>query len=121
MLVFVADKKLKRSVENDKERQKRFGQEMAKRIRLRVSALMAAESLGDFLPPFSPPERCHELKGNLTGYFSMDLTHPYRLLFKALDNETKPSAQLKLELLDQKQRWQSIKSILITGIEDTHG
>jgi len=121
MLVVVADKKLKRALEEDKERQKRFGQEMAKKIRLRVSALSAAESLGDFWPPFSPSERCHELKADLAGYFSMDLIHPYRLLFKAVDTEKNTSAQLELELLDQKQRWKSIKSVLITGIEDTHG
>lgn len=121
MLVAIANKKLKRALENDKERQKRFGHEMAKKIQLRVSALSAAESLGDFWPPFSPPERCHELKAELAGYFSMDVTHPYRLLFKALDNEKNNSAQLELELLDQKQRWKSIKSVLITGIEDTHG
>jgi plasmid maintenance system killer protein len=121
MLVVVANKKLKRALEDDTERQKRFGREMAKKIRLRVSALSAADTLGDFWPPFSPPERCHELKADLDGYFSMDLTHPYRLLFKQLDSEENTSAQLKLELLDQKQRWQSIESILITGIEDTHG
>jgi plasmid maintenance system killer protein len=121
MLVVFADKKLKRALENDKERQKRFGHDMAKKIQLRVSALTAAESLGDFWPPLSPPERCHELKADLDGYFSMDVVHPYRLLFKALDNPSNTSVQLELELLDQKQRWQSIKSIIITGIEDTHG
>ena len=121
MQVAIADKKLKRALENDRERQKRFGSEMAKKIRLRVNALTAAESLGDFWPPFSPTERCHELKADLDGYFSMDLVHPYRLLFKALDNRSKTTGQLELELLDQKQRWQSIKSIVITGIEDTHG
>jgi plasmid maintenance system killer protein len=121
MLVAIADKKLKRSLENDKERQKRFGHEMAKKIQLRMGVLTAAESLGDFWPPFSPPERCHELKADLDGYYSMDLVHPYRLLFKALDKQSKTTGQLELQLLDQKQRWQSIKSIVITGIEDTHG
>jgi proteic killer suppression protein len=121
MLVAVADRKLKRALENDRERQKRFGREMAKKIQLRVSALTAAESLGVFWPPFSPPERCHELRADLAGYFSMDLTHPYRLLFKELGSDKSTQAQLKLELLDQKQRWQSIDSIVITGIEDTHG
>jgi plasmid maintenance system killer protein len=121
MQVAIADKKLKRAFENDRERQKRFGNEMAKKIQLRVNALTAAESLGDFWPPLSPPERCHELKADLDGYFSMDLTHPYRLLFKPIDNPSKATGQLELELLDQKQRWHSIKSIVITGIEDTHG
>jgi plasmid maintenance system killer protein len=121
MLVAIATTKLKRSLGDDKERVRRFGHEMAKKIKLRLSALSAAESLGDFWPPFSPPERCHELTADWTGYFSMDLVHPYRLLFKPLDTEGGDSPQLELQLLDQKQRWQSIESILITGIEDTHG
>jgi plasmid maintenance system killer protein len=121
MLVAISNKKLKRALENDKERSKRFGREMAKKIQLRLAALLAAESLADFWPPFSPPERCHELKVDLDGYFSLDLIHPYRLLFKARENEKSSSAQLELELLDQKQRWKSIKSVVITGIEDTHG
>jgi plasmid maintenance system killer protein len=121
MQIAIADKKLKRSLEKDRERQKLFGHEMAKKIQLRVNALSAAESLGDFWPPYSPPERCHELKADLDGYFSMDLVHPYRLLFKPLEKERDDPTQLTLELLDQKQRWQSIKSVIITGIEDTHG
>lgn len=121
MLVAVADKKLKRALENDKERQKRFGNDMAKKIQLRVGALTAAESLGDFWPPLSPPERCHELKADLNGYFSMDLVQPYRLLFQALNHPSKNSGQLELQPVDQKQRWQSIKAIIITGVEDTHG
>jgi plasmid maintenance system killer protein len=113
MHVTIPDKKLRRTIENDVERVKRFGAEMAKKIRLRMGALVAAESLLDFWPPYSGPERCHELKGDLAGLFSMDLKHPYRLLFKSLDDPE--------EYTDQKQRWQSIKSVELTSIEDTHG
>ena len=38
--------------------------------------------LVDFWPPNSGPERCHELKGDLAGVFSIDLKQPYRLLFR---------------------------------------
>ena len=80
-----------------------------------MTALVAAESLAVFWPPYGRPERCHELKGDYAGIFSMDLNQPYRLLFKPLD-ESK-----ELDPGDQKQRWESIKSIVIISIENTHG
>ena len=115
MNVFISNKKLKRTIEDDDECRKRFGADMAKKIRQRMGALLAAESLAVFWPPGSGPERCHELKGDLKGTFSMDLKQPYRLLFIAIDVATEE----KIE--DEKQRWESIKSIEITSIEDTHG
>lgn len=88
---------------------------MAKKIRQRMGALASADSLADFWPPYSGPERCHELKADLAGTFSIDLKHPYRLLFEPLDSEVDVAAN------DEKKRWQSIKSINVIGIEDTHG
>jgi proteic killer suppression protein len=113
MQIYMA-KKLKRDIEDDARRQKRYGAEMSSKIKLRMAALSAAESLGDFWPPYFGPERCHELKGDLAGTFSMDLKHPYRLLFI-------PADLTETEFEDEKQRWQTIKSIEITSIEDTHG
>lgn len=113
MQIFIA-KKLKRDIEDDARRQKRYGAEMSNKIKLRTAALSAAEALVDFWPPYTGPERCHELKGEMTGIFSMDLKHPYRLLFIPADLK-------ETEFEDEKQRWQSIKSIEITSIEDTHG
>jgi plasmid maintenance system killer protein len=115
MQVQIPNKKLKRTIEDDAERVKRFGTEMARKIRLRMGALVAAESLADFWPPNSGAERCHELKADLSGTFSIDLKHPYRLLFKPVDWPSKVSA------VDKKQQWQNIDSIQIIGIEDTHG
>jgi hypothetical protein len=46
---------------------------MMRKIMLRLSELRAAVSLADFWPPMSGPERCHELKGELAGTFSIDL------------------------------------------------
>lgn len=82
---------------------------------LRLAALRAAESLADLWPPNSGPERCHELKGDRTGTFSIDLKQPYRLLFKP--NTTAPTSDRS----DEQQRWKSITSIDIFAIEDTHG
>jgi plasmid maintenance system killer protein len=115
MQVFISNRKLKRTLEDDAERKRRFGAEMAKKIRLRMGALAAAQSLADFWPPESGPERCHELKGDSVGTFSMDLKHPYRLLFWPVD------VLEGLDPADEKRRWQAIVAVEIVGIEDTHG
>jgi len=46
--------------------------------------LKAAISLDDFLR--LPPARCHELTGNRKGQLSVDLEHPYRLVFIPANN-----------------------------------
>jgi plasmid maintenance system killer protein len=115
MDIEIPDRKLKKTLEDDKLCRRQFGTDMAKKIQLRMGALQAAESLADFWPPSSGPERCHELKGNLAGTFSMDLKQPYRLLFEPID---RPGG---IETQDQRQRWQAIQAIRIKGIEDTHG
>jgi proteic killer suppression protein len=122
----IKNKKLKLALENDLERKKSFGEPMAKKIKLRLDALAAAESLADFWPPFSGPERCHELKGNLQGIFSVDVKQPYRLLFKQVEVENDPVSQNEGETGCEKserdgiQRWRSINAIEVLGIEDTH-
>lgn len=114
MILSFANKKLKRCIEDDAERKKHFGQEMSRKIKLRIDTLAAAGSLADFWPPNSGPERCHELKGNLSGTFSVDVKQPYRLLFKPVGNMT------ELESQDKLQFWREINEIIIVGIEDTH-
>lgn len=115
MQLVIKDKKLKASLEDRAMCQRQYGKEMAKKIMLRMAALSAAESLADLWPPMSGPERCHGLKGELAGAFSVDVKHPYRLLFRPTDGTGGDQEG------DEKQRWQSIKSIEILGIKDTHG
>lgn len=114
MEVLVPNNKLKRALENPGACRKAFGIDMAKKLALRVAALAAAESLVDFWPPNSGPERCHELKGEFSGTFSMDLKQPYRLLFKPTEADSLP-------LFDERERWRNIKTVEITSVEDTHG
>ena len=116
MEVSVPNNRLRRDIENDAARKKRFGKDMAQKIALRRAALVAAESLADFWPPHSGPERIHELKkGDLHGLFSVDLKHPFRLLIRALDALKRKSGD------DEKTRWESIRSVEIVSVEDTHG
>src|SRR5689334_14372539 len=113
MKISFRNKKLKREIEDDSERIKRYGLVMAKKIKLRMDGLKAANSLADFLPSYSGPERCHELTGNFAGTFSMDVKHPYRLLFWPVNLPD------DIDIEDEKKRWQAIKEVEIQTIEDT--
>lgn len=113
MEIEITDHKLRRTLEDDSRRIKSYGRDMAKKIAVRLAALKAAEALVDFWPPFSLPERCHELKGKDAGLFSMDLKHPYRLLFLPHDPEYRST--------DERERWGQIIRITIVDIKDTHG
>lgn len=84
---------------------------MAKKLRQRLFELKAAESLKDISR--LPPARCHQLSGNRHNQFSVDLEHPYRLLFIPA-NEPLPT--LEDGGLDLKK----ITEIVIIEITDTH-
>jgi proteic killer suppression protein len=107
--------KLKAVLETEAACQRQYGRDMMKKIMLRLSELRAAESLADFWPPMSGPERCHELKGELAGTFSIDLKQPYRVLFVPIE-ENAPE-----DRSDEQHRWASITKVEIVAIEDTHG
>lgn len=107
--------KLKAALESEAECQKQYGADMTKKIMLRLSELRAANSLADLWPPMSGPERCHELKGDLKGTFSIDLKQPYRLLFKPIEDSAPTDRS------DEKARWASITEIEIVGVRNTHG
>ena len=100
--------------END-QLQRIHGKNRAKKIKIRLSELRAARSLADFLPPKSGPSRCHELTGGKrAGQLSVDLDHPYRLIFVP-DHDPIPT------LDDGGLDWSQVTSIKILGVEDTHG
>ena len=107
--------KLKAALEDEAICQKQYGRDMTKKIMQRLASLNAAQSLVDFWPPNGGPERCHELKGDLAGIFSMDLKQPYRLLFKPIEEQPPKDRS------DEKARWALITEVEIVAIEDTHG
>ena len=115
MEIFATDKKLRAALEDEAVCKQRFGVAMSKKLRVRLAALGAAESLATFWPPNSGPERCHELKGNLAGTFSIDLKQPYRMLFTPME-ETAPQ-----DRSNEQERWASITALEVIGIGDTHG
>ena len=109
------NKKLTKSFNKDAQLVKIHGKLRAKKIRIRMKALRAATSLMDFWPPKSPPERCHELtEGKRCGQLSVDLDHPYRLIFIP-DHDPVPRRG------DGGLDWSQVTAIKILGVEDTHG
>ena len=109
-----ASKQLQKQFSEEKAMLKAFGQQRAKRIKAVMTALRAAPNLGVFAPPFSPPHRCHELKGKRKGTLSLDLDGPYRLIVQPLNNPLPERSEGGLD-------WHRITAIKISGIEDTHG
>lgn len=90
---------------------KQLGRVMADKLQQRLMELNAAESLADV--SHLPPPRCHELTGNRSGQFSVDLEHPYRLLFIPADDPVPVRDDGGIDLT-------RVREIEIVGIEDTH-
>lgn len=73
--------------------------------------LNAAPTLADI--SHLPPPRCHELTGNRAGQLSVDLEHPYRLLFIVANGPLPERGGVGLD-------WEDVTEIEIIAIADTH-
>jgi proteic killer suppression protein len=111
MLIYFRTKKLQKLCSEQREMQKQLGQAMARKLMQRMTELKAAEALSDI--SHLPPPRCHELTGNRAGQFSVDLEHPYRLLFIPADDPIPYREDKGIDLA-------LVKEIEIIDIEDTH-
>ena len=78
MDIIFRSSKLQKACSSERESNRQWGAENAKKIRQRLADLEAAETLADM--GALPPARCHELKGDRTGQFAVDLRHPLRLI-----------------------------------------
>lgn len=65
---------------------KKYGLAMAEKIQMRIDQISSAESV-EMLVRYGIG-RCHVLTGNRKNQYAMDLTHPYRLVFKKLNEQT---------------------------------
>jgi proteic killer suppression protein len=104
---------LEKELSTESKLNKIHGTKRAQKIRIRLADLRAASNLMELGPPYKPPARCHELVGNRKGQLSVDLDHPYRLIFVP-DHDPIP----KLE--DGGLDWSKVIALKIEGIEDTH-
>ena len=96
---------------NDSKRLiRKHGDRRAKLIRRRLDELKAATTLADMR--YLPGPRCHELRGNRAGQLSVDLDHPYRLLFTVAE---------PIPLRDDGGLdWERVTQVVVIGVEDTH-
>lgn len=91
--------------------QKKLGAKMARKLQQRMMELKAAVTLADISR--LPPARCHELKGNRKGQLSVDLEHPYRLLFVPAHSPVSTKDDGGLD-------WAGVTEIEVIEIVDTH-
>jgi len=111
VVIYFRTKKLRDLCSKEKEGVKALGANCAKRLRQRLMELSAAESLADI--PHAPPPRLHALTGDRDGQFSVDLAHPYRLLFILADD---PLPLNENNEIDRAR----VREIEIIDITDTH-
>ena len=110
MDIVFKDQKFETQCNNQRILQKQHGKIRAKRIRQRLDNLRAANVLEDMR---NLPGRCHELREDRAGQLSLDLDHPYRLIFEPADNPIpiKPDGGID---------WKKVTAITIIGVDDTH-
>ena len=111
MVILFKTAKLEKECNNENLMLKKFGSLRTKLLKRRLTELAAVNALVDLR--HLPQARCHELKGTLKGYLSVDLDHPYRLIFEPADNPLpkKPDGGLD---------WNKVTKVMIIGVEDTH-
>ncbi|MCV3211934.1 hypothetical protein OGM63_00065 [Plectonema radiosum NIES-515] len=110
MDIVFKDDKFEKECNNQRLLEKNQGAVRAKRIRRRLDDLRAADVLEDMR---NLPGRCHELLYDRAGQLSLDLDHPYRLIFEPANESipTKPDGGLD---------WKNVTAVKILGVEDTH-
>lgn len=107
MVIFFKTKKLQKICSEAREMRKQLGIKAAEKLQQRMMELKAADM------SHLPPTRCHELTGNRAGQFSVDLEHPYRLLFVPAND---PLPFKRSGGIDR----QRVTEIEIIEITDTH-
>lgn len=104
--------KLRKEFSEERRLIQEHGPRCAKLIKQRLAELEAAPTLATMRN--LPGARCHELHGDKRGVLSVDLEHPYRLLF--IPDHEPASVREDAGGLD----WDKITAITILGKHDTH-
>lgn len=88
-------KKLKKVCTIASEAEKFYGFQMAEKIHLRIDQITAADRVEDLIK-FRIGD-CHPLRGSRQNQYAMSLVHPYRLIFKKIEDKIKVCV---LEIVD---------------------
>jgi plasmid maintenance system killer protein len=108
-IVFNNDK-FKKECNDQRLLEKSQGAVRAKRIRRRLDDLRSVNVLEDMR---NLPGRCNELLYDRAGQLSLDLDHPYRLIFEPANEPIPVKADGGLD-------WKQVTTVRILGVEDTH-
>jgi len=111
MEIYFRTNKLQKICNNKKIMEKKLGSQMSFKLQQRLFELSAADNLNDI--SHLSPTRLHELTGNRKGQFSVDLIHPFRLLFIIAND---PVPYLETGGIDREK----VNQIEIIEISDTH-
>jgi len=103
--------KLQRIFNSETELKTTHGPQMAAVIRNRMVFLRAANNLDQV--PVKPPFRRHQLTGEYKGCFAVDLKHPFRLIFRPIND---PLPSLEDGGIDLRR----VTDIEIICVEDYH-
>lgn len=110
MEVSFPSRRMQKRCSEEEVLQKYWGKN-ARKLKQRLMELRAATTLQDI--GRTPPARCHELKGKRKGQLSVDLEHPYRLIFEP---DHSPLPRRKDGGLD----WESVTKVMVIEVVDTH-
>jgi len=104
--------KLRKYCTSKKNAVKKWGQRRGTLLLKRLDEIHDSDNLMDLTK--IPQARCHKLTGNLQGKWSVELEHPYRLIFEPLGE---PIPKLSNGGIDLKK----VTAVKILGVLDTHG
>lgn len=103
---------LQKDMTDTKRCVRRYGADQARLLRRRLDEFRAAETLADIAR--LPGPRCHEYTQDRKGQLSVDLRHPYRLIFEPADDPVPRKEDGGLD-------WQAVKAVRILEVYDPHG
>ncbi|MBF0546087.1 MAG: type II toxin-antitoxin system RelE/ParE family toxin [Candidatus Riflebacteria bacterium] len=110
MRIVFNTKKIQKIFSSEKELLREYGAEQSKKIQIRLKVLESAVNLEEV--PAKKPERRHQLKGERKEQFAVDLSHPYRLIFKPAEKPPiSDDGGIDLKL---------VTGNIIIGVEDYH-
>ncbi len=111
MVIYFRTRKLEKIGSQEREMVKHLGARRAEKLKQRLMELSTVDVLSDI--SHLPPARCHQLTGKEAGIFSVDLEHPYRLLFIPADDPVPLCDDGGIDI-------NKVREIEIIEIRDTH-
>jgi hypothetical protein len=114
MNIQFASKRLQKELSEDKAMIKAHGPLRSKKAQDCPDDVACCTKLGGVRSTDEPPHRCHELTGNRKRQLTVDLDHPYRLVFRVSQDPLPERVEGGLD-------WKQVTAIELIEIEDTHG